>query len=305
MNKVIIDENYSSERLDAFLTKILEGKTRSYCQKMIEEERVLVNSKIVTKASLKLKEGDVVEYDLLIDKPLEIVKKDIKLDVLYEDEDLLVINKPRGMVVHPSNGHYDGDTLVNALLYSVKDLSSINGVVRPGIVHRIDKDTSGLLVVAKNNEAHLFLSEQLKDHSMYREYMAITEGVISNTDLKIIAPIGKDPNNRLKRCVDVFNGKDAVTYVHVIERFKSHTLVSCKLETGRTHQIRVHMKHIGFPLVGDPVYGRRHQTIPCEGQMLHAYKITFKHPRTKEMMTFTCEPDAEFKRVLDIVREEK
>jgi 23S rRNA pseudouridine1911/1915/1917 synthase len=160
MNKIIVDENYANERLDAFLVKILGGKTRSYCQKMIEEKVVFINSKIASKASYKLREGDVVEYEELPEKPLEITKKDIKLDILYEDEDILVINKPRGMVVHPSNGHYDGDTLVNALLYSVKDLSSINGVVRPGIVHRIDKDTSGLLVVAKNNDAHLFLSEQ-------------------------------------------------------------------------------------------------------------------------------------------------
>ena len=206
------------------------------------------------------------------------------------------------MVVHPSNGHYDGGTLVNALLYHCKDLSSINGVVRPGIVHRIDKDTSGLLVVAKNDRSHILLQDQLKDKTMYREYKALVEGVIPHEDIDIIAPIGKDKNDRLKQAVDVHHGKDARTHVHVEERFKNNTLVSCKLETGRTHQIRVHLQYIGFPCVGDKIYGKRKQEYTQLGQMLSAVKLSFIHPTSKERMTFTCDIDDEFKRVLELVR---
>ena len=302
---IIVDEENNNVRLDTFLSSLDEAKSRSYVQKAIEEGNVNVNSKTIKKASFKVFEGDEIRFTFLEDKPLNVVSKDIPIDIIYQDDDLLVINKPRGMVVHPSNGHYDGDTLVNALLYHIKDLSSINGVVRPGIVHRIDKDTSGLLVVAKNDEAHLFLSSQLVDHTMHREYLAICEGVIPHTDLKIDAPLGKDPNDRLKRCVDIYNGKEAVTYVHVLERMKYNTLVSCRLETGRTHQIRVHMQYIKHPLVGDPVYGYRKQEIKANGQILHAYKITFIHPRTKKEMSFTCEPDEEFNRVLEIARNRK
>lgn len=295
MNKLkfIVEEENSSIRLDAYLSGKDLGKSRSYIQKSIEEGNCLVNGKKTTKASYKVSEGEEIEFSLLEDKPLEVVKKDIPIDIIYQDDDLLVINKPRGMVVHPANGHYDGDTLVNALLYHIKDLSSINGVVRPGIVHRIDKDTSGLLVVAKNDEAHVFLSNQLLDHSMHREYIALVEGVIPHTDIKIDAPLGKDPKDRLKRCVDIYNGKEAVTHVHVLERFKANTLVRCTLETGRTHQIRVHMQYIRHPIVGDPVYGYRKQEIKANGQILHAYQLTFVHPRTKEEMTFTCPLDEE------------
>jgi 23S rRNA pseudouridine1911/1915/1917 synthase len=297
----IVTEDEANVRLDAFLVTKFEGKSRGYCQKLVEEGNVLVNGK-KGKSSYKVCVDDKIDVTPMEEKVLALEKKDIALDILYQDDDIIVLNKPRGLVVHPSNGHYDGDTLVNALLYHVKDLSSINGVVRPGIVHRIDKDTSGLLVVAKNDEAHIKLQEQLKDHSMHREYLALCEGVIPHTDIKIDAPLGKDPYDRLKRCVDVINGKEAVTHVHVIERFKYHTLVSCKLETGRTHQIRVHMQYIKHPLVGDPQYGFRKQAIKCNGQMLHAYQITFVHPRTNKEMTFTCPPDEEFNRVLDIVK---
>lgn len=302
-NEFIVSENEIGLRLDAFLTSKIEGKSRGYCQKMIDEKLVFVNDKI-QKASYKLSLHEVVSCSLLEEKELSLEKRDIKLDIIYQDDDIIVLNKPRGLVVHPSNGHYDGETLVNALLFHVKDLSSINGVIRPGIVHRIDKDTSGLLVVAKNDSAHIFLQEQLKDHSMFREYYALCEGVIPHQDIKIDAPLGKDPHDRLKRCVDIYNGKEAITHVHVIERMKNHTLVSCRLETGRTHQIRVHMQYIKHPLVGDPVYGYRKQTIKANGQMLHAYKITFVHPRTKELMTFTCPIDDEFKRVLEIAKGE-
>ena len=292
MNKVVVTNEFEQTRLDAFLVTLLDGKSRSYAQKVIEEGKCLVNGK-TSKHSYKIRVNDVIEYDLLEEKQLNLEKKDISLDIIYQDEDIVVINKPRGMVVHPSNGHYDGDTLVNALLYSIKDLSSINGVVRPGIVHRIDKNTSGLLVVAKNDNAHIFLQEQLKDHSMHREYYALVEGVIPHTDIKIDAPLGKDPKDRLKRCVDIYEGKEAVTHVHVLERFKHNTLVQCKLETGRTHQIRVHMQYIRHPIVGDPVYGYRKQEIKANGQILHAYQLTFVHPRTKKEMTFTCPLDNE------------
>ncbi len=307
MNKLmfIVEQENSFMRLDAYLSNKELGKSRSYIQKSIEEGNCLVNEKIVTKASFKVNEGDKIEFSLLEDKPLDVVKKDIPIDIIYQDDDLLVINKPRGMVVHPSNGHYDGDTLVNALLYHIKDLSSINGIVRPGIVHRIDKDTSGLLVVAKNDEAHVFLSNQLLDHSMHREYIALVEGVIPHTDIKIDAPLGKDPKDRLKRCVDIYEGKEAITHVHVLERFKYNTLVQCKLETGRTHQIRVHMQYIRHPIVGDPVYGYRKQDIKANGQILHAYQLTFVHPRTKEKMTFTCPLDEECQNAIEQAKNRK
>ena len=209
MNRIVITEEFLGLRLDVFLSKVIEGKSRSYGQKVIEEGKCLVNSKAY-KYSYKLRLNDVVEYDLLEEKELCLKKKDIKLDILYQDKDVVVINKPRGMVVHPSNGHYDGDTLVNALLYSISDLSSINGIIRPGIVHRIDKNTSGLLVVAKNDTAHIFLQNQLKDHSMHREYLALVEGVVPHIDIKIDAPIGKDPKDRLKRAIDIIpNQKSA------------------------------------------------------------------------------------------------
>lgn len=304
MNKYVVSLDDVGTRLDRFLVKCLDGKSRNYAQKIIEEKKCLVNSK-VEKDSYHLRENDIVEFEMLDEKPLNLEKKDIKLNIIYQDDDVVVINKPRGMVVHPSNGHYDGNTLVNALLYSIKDLSSINGVVRPGIVHRIDKNTSGLLVVAKNDQAHIFLQNQLKDHTMHREYYALVEGVIPHTDIKIDAPIGRDSKDRLKRAVDIYEGKEAVTFVHVEERMKEHTLVSCRLLTGRTHQIRVHMRYINHPIVGDPEYGKRHQVIPCKGQMLHAYRLTFIHPKTQKEMTFTCPIDEEFARVLSIARGEK
>ena len=296
-----VDEDNAYSRLDVFLSSKCD-KSRSYIIKAIKEGNVKVNGKAILKPSFIVNINDEVSFALLEEKPLDIVSKDIKLDIIYEDDDLLVINKPRGMVVHPSNGHYDGDTLVNALLHSVKNLSSINGVVRPGIVHRIDKDTSGLLVVAKNDFAHVFLSNQLQDHTMHREYYALVEGVIPHTDLLINAPIGKDKNDRLKQCVDIYNGKEAITHVHVVERMKNNTLVQCKLETGRTHQIRVHMQYIKHPIVGDPVYGYRKQEIKANRQILHAYSLTFIHPRTNKEMTFTCPLDEECKRVIEEAR---
>lgn len=302
-NKIVVTSEYVNTRIDAFLTTYLKDKSRAHIQKTIEEKKVLVNDKPV-KSSYKLQLNDEIIYEELETKELEIVANDLPLDIIYEDDDLMVINKPRGMVVHPSNGHYDGDTLVNALMFHKENLSSINGVIRPGIVHRIDKDTSGLLVIAKTDEAHIFLANQLKDKTMYREYYALCKGIIPNQDLIIKAPIGKDKNNRLKMAVDVINGKDAITHVHVEERYKNSTLVKCQLETGRTHQIRVHLAYIKYPIIGDTVYGSKSKHYTALGQMLHAYKLSFIHPRTKERVTFTCDADNEFKRVQEILKNE-
>lgn len=301
VNKIVVTIDNMNTRIDAFLTTYLKDKSRAHIQKTIEEKKVLVNNKPV-KCSYKLQLNDEIIYEELETKELEIVASDIPLNIIYEDDDLMVINKPRGMVVHPSNGHYDGDTLVNALMFHKENLSSINGVIRPGIVHRIDKDTSGLLVIAKTDEAHIFLANQLKDKTMYREYYALCQGIIPNQDLIIKAPIGKDKNNRLKMAVDVINGKDAITHVHVEERYKNATLVKCRLETGRTHQIRVHLAYIKYPIIGDTVYGSKSKYYASLGQMLHAYKLSFIHPRTKERVTFTCDVDEEFKRVQEILK---
>ena len=302
MARFIVSIEDSNTRLDAFLVKCIPDKSRSYIQKSIQEGNVLVNDKKV-KASYKVSEGEVVDFDLLEEVPLNLVAEDVELNIVYEDDDIFVINKPRGMVVHPSNGHYEGGTLVNALLYHAESLSSINGVIRPGIVHRIDKDTSGLLVVAKNDKAHVFLQNQLKDKTMYREYHAIVDGVIPHQDVNIIAPIGKDSKDRLKQAIDVYHGKEAVTHVTVLERFNNYSLVSCKLETGRTHQIRVHMSYINHPCVGDKIYGKRKQPLTQLGQMLSAIKLSFIHPTTNERMTFEIEEDEEFKRVLKEIKD--
>lgn len=301
MNKFSIDENNINIRLDSYLVSVFKDKSRAYIQKAIEYGYVLVNDKKV-KPSYKLKLNDEITYNEIEVKPLEIVESDIPLDIVYEDEDIIVINKKRGMVVHPSNGHFEGGTLVNALMHKKESLSSINGTIRPGIVHRIDKDTSGLLVVAKNDKAHLFLASQLKDKTMYREYYALCEGVITNNDIIIKAPIGKDSSNRMKMAVDVINGKEAITHVHVIERYKNATFVSCKLETGRTHQIRVHLSYINHPIIGDKVYGKKNQPLTDKGQMLHAYCLSFIHPRTKERVTFNCDVDEEFLRVQNLLK---
>ena len=267
---------------------------------MFDEGHIWVNGKN-EKPSYRVKENDVVEYEEKELVPSEMKKENIPLDIVYEDEDLMVINKPRGMVVHPANGHHEG-TLVNALLGYCTDLSGINGVERPGIVHRIDKDTSGLLVVCKNDFAHNEIAKQLKDKTMHREYYALCKGVIKEDDGKIIAPIGRDPYDRLKMAVDVKNGKEAITFFHVEERFNQYTLVSVRLFTGRTHQIRVHMHYIGHPLEGDPLYGKKKNLLFQNGQLLHAYRITFIHPRTQKEMTFEVPLPDDFKAVLERLR---
>lgn len=297
-NKYIIDEANAGVRLDKCLVELsLNQHTRAYFSHLIDENAVTVNGK-VEKASYRLRLNDVVEFEITEPKPLKVEAEDIPLDIIYEDEDIIVINKPSGMVVHPSNGHYDGGTLVNALLAHCHDLSGINGVIRPGIVHRIDKDTSGLLVVAKNDFAHEYLAKQLKDKSMHREYIALVKGIIKEDDAKIIAPIGRDKTNRLKMGVDVQFGKDAVTHVHVLERFNQHTLISCLLETGRTHQIRVHLSHIGYPIEGDLMYGTRKNSLYDKGQLLHAYKLVLIHPRSEKKMEFTCPLPDYFEKII-------
>lgn len=297
--KVTMPEETLGMRLDKALSIAL-SKTRNHIEILFDEGHIWVNGKN-EKPSYRVKENDVVEYEEKELVPSEMKKENIPLDIVYEDEDLMVINKPRGMVVHPANGHHEG-TLVNALLGYCTDLSGINGVGRPGIVHRIDKDTSGLLVVCKNDFAHNEIAKQLKDKTMHREYYALCKGVIKEDDGKIIAPIGRDPYDRLKMAVDVKNGKEAITFFHVEERFNQYTLVSVRLFTGRTHQIRVHMHYIGHPLEGDPLYGKKKNLLFQNGQLLHAYRITFIHPRTQKEMTFEVPLPDDFKAVLERLR---
>ncbi|MCY6959649.1 RluA family pseudouridine synthase [Clostridium brassicae] len=295
LREFIIDNIYENLRLDLFLSKVFEDKSRSYLQKIIEDKNVLVNDK-VKKSNYKLKRNDKVTVDIPELEELIVEPENIDLDILYEDSDVIVINKHQGMVVHPAPGNYSG-TLVNALLYHCKDLSGINGVIRPGIVHRIDKDTSGILVIAKNDNSHRKLAEQLKEHSMKREYIALVEGVIKEDKGTVDKPIGRHPKERIKMAI-VDGGRRAVTHYEVIERFEKNTLIKCILETGRTHQIRVHMAYIGHPLVGDPVYGYKKQKFNLEGQMLHAKKLGFIHPSKGEYIEFESEIPDYFHQVL-------
>jgi 23S rRNA pseudouridine1911/1915/1917 synthase len=293
----------TGKRLDAWLAAKLEKFSRSYVEKLIEDCSVQVNGK-KEKAGYKLRSGDSVTVCIPDPVQLEVKAEEIKLDVLYEDDDIIVINKPRGMVVHPAAGNYSG-TLVNALLEHCRgSLSDINGVIRPGIVHRIDKDTSGVLVVAKNNSAHGQLSDRLKEHDIQRVYLAVAEGIIREDSGKVDAPIGRHPVERKKMAVDVKKGRRAVTHFKVLERFKSATLLEMRLETGRTHQIRVHMAYIGHPLIGDPVYGRKKQKYGFEGQALHARLLGFIHPGTGEYVQFEAKPPAEFAVLVEKLRTE-
>lgn len=281
--EIIVDNEFVNTRLDVFVAKDFQDKSRSYIQKLIEEKYIVVNDDI-KKSNYKLRLGDKVTVSLPEIQELVVEPEDIPLDILYEDNDIIVVNKPQGLVVHPAPGNYSG-TLVNALLYHCKDLSGINGVARPGIVHRIDKDTSGVLVIAKNDKSHNKLSEQLKEHSMKREYIALVEGVIKQDKGVVDKPLGRNPKDRLKMGI-VEGGKRAVTHYEVLKRFEKYTLIKCILETGRTHQIRVHMAYLGHPLVGDPVYGYKKQKFNVAGQMLHAKKLGFIHPSTGEYMEF-------------------
>lgn len=291
-------EHEANERLDKMVSSIREEWSRSQVQQWIKDGDITVNGK-KEKANYRCQAGDLVEIEVPEPELLDIEPEDLHLDIYYEDADVLVVNKPKGMVVHPSNGHFTG-TLVNGLMYHCKDLSGINGVLRPGIVHRIDKDTSGLLMVAKNDYAHEKLAAQLSEKTVTRKYFALVHGNIPHEAGTIDAPIGRDPADRQRMAV-VDNGKDAVTHFHVLERFDRYTFIECRLETGRTHQIRVHMKYIGHPLAGDPKYGPK-KTIDFGGQALHAGVLGFCHPRTGETLTFEAPLPDDFAHLLNTMR---
>jgi 23S rRNA pseudouridine1911/1915/1917 synthase len=294
-----VDHSQHNQRLDLVLNQYLyEDMSRSYVQRLIKEGLCLVNGQKV-KTGYTLKEGDLIESEDLPTKELKLEAVDLNLDIVYEDDDLIVINKPQGLVVHPASSYHE-PTLVHGLLHQVDELSTINGVVRPGIVHRIDKDTSGLLVVAKNDFSHQFLSNELHDHLIKREYIALVYGDFKESEGSIDAPIARHPKNRLKMAI-VSGGKKAKTHFKVIERFGSHTLVECVLETGRTHQIRVHMAYIHHPVLGDPLYGPQ-EVVGKDGQFLHAKKLTLMHPTKKEEMTFTADLPQNFKDMLALLR---
>lgn len=295
----VTDEDRQGERVDSFITEYMSeygNISRSYIQKMIKEELITLKGKKV-KANDKVKAGNIYRVEYKEAEEIDAVPENIPIDIVYEDSDIIVINKKRGMVVHPAAGNYNG-TLVNALLYHCKDLSDIGGMIRPGIVHRLDKDTTGLMVVAKNNDSHLFLTQEIKERKVTRMYTALVEGVIQENNGLIDAPIGRHKVDRKKMAVDVKNGKFARTHYSVLQRYSSFTLAECRLETGRTHQIRVHLAYIGYPVVGDPVYGIRNNR-GMEGQALHAHKLILTHPRTKEVMTFTSELPKDFKELLE------
>lgn len=287
-------------RLDKYLCARL-NISRKRAADLLDENRVKVNGKPV-KASQKMQAGDVLEVDVPPAQSMEVLPEDMNLDIVYEDSDIIVINKPKGMVVHPAPGHYS-HTLVNGLLYHCKDLSGINGVMRPGIVHRIDKDTSGLIVAAKNDLAHESLARQLQDKTLSRTYRAIVHHPFSHTIGTINAPIGRDPKDRQKMAVTAKNSKPAVTYFTVLENFKDYAYVECRLDTGRTHQIRVHMAYIKHPVAGDPKYGPR-KTIEAGGQLLHACRLELVHPRTGDTMVFEAPLEPKFKEVLAQLEEE-
>ena len=293
--KYLIDEANQNIRLDKVLKNLIPDKSRSYLSQLISEGKVIVNGK-TCKPSDVIKLNDEVEVLDSEPKNLDISATNMNLDIVYEDEEVAIVNKPKNMVVHPANGNYD-NTLVNGLLYELEELSEINGVVRPGIVHRIDKDTTGLLMIAKNDLASKSLTEQLKDHSCKRRYHALVHGVINEQKGRINAPIGRDKNDRKKMAV-VKDGKEAITNFTVLKRFKEYTYIECALETGRTHQIRVHMQFIGHPIVGDQTYGRR-KVVGDQGQFLHAKIIGFVHPRTNEWMEFDSQIPYYFKEFME------
>ena len=294
---MVLYADIPGERLDAFLARCAEGLSRSAAQKLIEDGLVTRNGK-KGKKNDKLNMGDTIEYTIPEAKPVDIQPTQMKLDIVYEDQDLLVINKPKGLVVHPAVGHQD-DALVNGLLYALgDDLSGINGELRPGIVHRIDKDTSGLLAVAKNDLAHAMLASQLKDHTMARTYEAIVCGSFREDSGTVDAPIGRHPSDRKKMCVTERNSKNAVTHWEVVRRYRGYTHIRCRLETGRTHQIRVHMAHIGHPILGDTVYGRKKPELGQDSQCLHAGALCFQHPRDGRPVMVFAELPQYFKDVI-------
>ncbi|MEG2420760.1 MAG: RluA family pseudouridine synthase [Oscillospiraceae bacterium] len=295
---LIADADAENQRVDSFLARVLPDLSRSAAQRLLEEGAVLRGA-FPLKKNDKLSPGDVLTVTIPDPQPMVCLPQNIPLDVLYEDEDLIVVNKPVGMVVHPAAGHPDG-TLVNALLYHCgKSLSGINGTLRPGIVHRIDKDTSGLLLACKTDSAHQSIAAQLQDHSMYRGYEAVALGGFPEDSGTVNAPIGRSHKDRLKMAIDYQNGREAVTHWQVLDRFSGYTHLSCRLETGRTHQIRVHLASIGHPLLGDTVYGMKKPYPGLVCQCLHARTLTFRHPRTGEEMTLSCPLPDWFSAVLE------
>lgn len=288
-------------RIDRCLSDKYEYLSRSYLQKLLKDQGVTVNGKIV-KANYKLQAGDLVQTTVPDLSEPDILPENIPLDILYEDDDVLVVNKPKGMVVHPANGHTSG-TLVNAIMYHCQgNLSGINGVMRPGIVHRIDKDTTGALLVCKNDTAHRDLAQQLKDHTIKRRYRAIVSGNLKEDEGTVEGPIGRHPVDRKKMAINYKNGKDAVTHYKVLERFGNATYIECRLETGRTHQIRVHMTSLGHPLLGDEIYGSGKNPYHLQGQTLHAMVLGFVHPRTGEYMEFSAPLPEYFLNLLEKLR---
>ena len=295
---MILTADLSGERLDGFLSRALPDLSRSAAQKLLEQGLVLRNGK-PGKKNDRLEAGDEISVTLPEPKPLDVPATKMELDIVYEDEDVLVINKPKGLVVHPAAGHQE-DTLVNGLLYAKGDsLSGINGILRPGIVHRIDKDTSGLLAIAKNDLSHTVLASQLKDHTMARTYEAIVCGSFKGDSGTVDAPIGRHPSDRKKMCVTARNSKNAVTHWEVVDRYPGYTHIRCKLETGRTHQIRVHMAHIGHPILGDTVYGHKKPELGQDSQVLHAGVLCFAHPRDGHPVIVAADLPEYFKEVLE------
>ena len=304
MEYIVSERN--NERLDVYLSNILEGKTRSYIKNLIDEEKILVNDKKV-KAGYVVKPNDKIYVEEVQDKLSEITPENIDINIVYEDDDFIIVDKQKGMVVHPANGNYSG-TLVNSLMYSHEGkLSSINGVIRPGIVHRIDKDTSGILIIAKNDNSHKFLSEQFKVHSNKREYVALVKGIVKEDEFSVNLPIGRNSKDRKKMAVTNKNSKEAITHVKVLERFykANITYIKLRLETGRTHQIRVHMSYMGHPLLGDDTYGKGENKFSLKGHMLHAMTLGIIHPTSKKYVEFNSNPPKEFLDVLEVLRKKE
>lgn len=299
-NKLLLKAQINYSRLDKFLAEQVESLSRSRIQALINEGQVLVEGR-QRKPSAELKCGEEVELNIPELREYKPEARQIPLKVLYEDKDIIVVDKPQGMVVHPSCGHQD-DTLVNALLAHCRDLSGINGELRPGIVHRIDKDTSGVLIAAKNDAAHAGLAEQWKGHKISREYAALVCGTVQEQSGTVEAAIGRSKQNRLKMCVDPAEGRQAITHYQVLERFGKYTLLRCRLETGRTHQIRVHMAYLGFPVAGDPLYGRKKDALGHGGQYLHASLLGIKHPVNGKYMEFTAPLPPQFESILEQLR---
>ncbi len=301
MKEYIVSQEEKGKRLDAYISSANTDITRTSAQRLIEDGNILVNGKNV-KVSYKIQENDKISVKIPKPKQIELKAQDIPIEIIYEDSDIIVVNKPKGMVVHPANGNPDG-TLVNAIMAICKDsLSGIGGEIRPGIVHRIDKDTSGLLIVAKNDNAHVKMSEQIKNHEVKKTYIALVRGVFKENEATIDMPIGRSTSDRKKMAVNK-NGKNAITHIKVLKRFDKYTLLQVNIETGRTHQIRVHLSHIGYPIVGDYTYSNGKNEFDVIGQCLHAQKLEFKHPTTQKDMCLEAELPQYFKDILDKLKD--